>query len=86
MELDEKSRQITSFSTHVGLFRYKSLKYGTNASAEIFQYTLHKALQGLKGVKNIPDDVVIYGQSRTEHDENLDKGLARLQNKGLTVK
>ena len=85
LELEESSRQITTFSTHVGLFRYKRLNYGTNASAEIFQYALQKALQGLKGVKNIADDIVIYGHSRTEHDENLDKCLARLQIKGLTV-
>ena len=36
LELDEASRYITTFSTHIGLFRYKRLKYGTNAAAEIF--------------------------------------------------
>ena len=77
--MDLSFSQRSTFSTHVGLFRYKRLNYGTNASAEIFQYALQKALQGLKGVKNIADDIVIYGHSRTEHDENLDKCLARLQ-------
>jgi hypothetical protein len=37
LELHEDSRYITTFSTHVGLFRYKRLNYGTNAAAEIFQ-------------------------------------------------
>ena len=36
LELDEASRYITTFSTHIGLFRYKHLNYGTNAAAEIF--------------------------------------------------
>ena len=40
LELDENSRHITTFSMHVGLYRYKRLNYGTNAAAEIFQYTL----------------------------------------------
>ncbi|CAB4028117.1 Hypothetical predicted protein [Paramuricea clavata] len=40
LEVDEASRYITTFSAHVGLFRYKRLNYGTNAAAEIFQYTL----------------------------------------------
>eukprot|EP00795_Rhopilema_esculentum_P002482 gene2482-18144_t len=85
LELSEESRNITTFSTQVGLFRYKRLNYDTNASAEIFQYTLQKALQGLNGVQNIADDIVVYGATREEHDANLDKCLERLKNKGLTL-
>ena len=84
LELDEASRSITTFSTHLGLYRYKRLNYGTNAAAEIFQYTLQTQLQGLKGVKNIADDIIVFGQTRGEHDENLDKCLARLKSKGLS--
>ena len=82
-ELDEASRYITTFSTHVGLFRYKRLNYGTNAAAEIFQYTLQTQLQGLCGVKNIADDILVYGKTRDEHDSNLEKCLQRLSTKGL---
>ena len=45
LELDEASRYITTFSTNIGLFRYKRLNYGTTAAAEIFQYTLQTQLQ-----------------------------------------
>ncbi len=58
-ELDEASRYITTFSTHIGLFRYKRLNYGTNAAAEIFQYKLQMQLQGLPGVKNIADNIIV---------------------------
>ena len=51
LELEEASRYITTFSTHVGLFRYERLNYGTNATAEIFQCTLQQQQQGLSGVK-----------------------------------
>ena len=85
IELDEQSRYITTFSTHVGLYRYKRLNYGTNAAAEIFQYTLQTALQGLKGVKNIANDIIIFGSTRAEHDSNLDKCLQRLKAKGLRL-
>ena len=37
LELDEESRYITTFTTHVGLFRYKRLSFGINSAAEIFQ-------------------------------------------------
>ena len=85
LELDPKSRHITTFSTHIGLYRYKRLNYGTNAAAEIFQYTLRTQLQGLIGVKNIADDIIVYGSTRKEHDENLDKCLQRLTTRGLTL-
>ena len=85
IELDEQSRYITTFSTHVGLYRYKRLNYGTNAAAEIFRYTLQRALQGLKGVKNMADDIIIFGSTRAEHDSNLDKCLQRLKAKGLRL-
>ena len=69
----------------MGLYRYKRLNYGTNAAAEIFQYSLQTALQGLKGVKNIADDIIIFGATRSEHDDNLDKCLQRLAMKGLRL-
>ena len=50
LELEEQSRYITTFSTHLGLYRYKRLRLsnGTNVAAEMFQYTLQTALQGLR--------------------------------------
>ena len=85
LELHEQSRYVTTFSTHVGLYRYKRLNYGTNAAAEIFQYTLQTALQGLEGVKNIADDIIVFGSTRAEHDANLDRCLQRLVVKGLRL-
>ena len=58
LELEEQSRYITTFSTHLGLYRYKRLHYRTNAAAEMFQYTLQTGIQGLTGVKNIADRAV----------------------------
>ncbi len=84
LELDEHSRYITTFSTHLGLFRpYKRLNYGTNAAAERFQYTLQTKLQEQKGVKNIADDIIVYGTTCEEHNDNLDKCLKRLSKRGL---
>ena len=49
LELDEQSRHITSFSTHVGLFQYTRLNYGTNAAAEYFPTHLTTAFTGYQG-------------------------------------
>ena len=59
--------------------------YGSNASAEIFQYVLQRELQGLPGVRNIADDIIVFGATRAEHDANLDGCLRRLTNKGFKL-
>ena len=62
-----------------------SLNYGTNAAAEIFQHTLQKSLQGIKGVKNLADDIIVFGSTREEHDQALKECLSRLAGKNLTL-
>ena len=42
LELDEKFQSITTFSTHIGLFRYKRLSFGINSAAEIFKKSVKR--------------------------------------------
>lgn len=44
IELEEQSRYITTFTTHVGLRRYKRLNFGISSAAEIFQETVSESL------------------------------------------
>jgi hypothetical protein len=44
LELSDDSRNITTFTTHVGLRRYKRLSFGVSSAAEIFQNTLSNDL------------------------------------------
>ena len=69
--LHEESRYITTFTTHVGLRRYKRLMFGINAASEIFQIAIYQSLHGLSGVINVSDDILVYGNCKTSHDENL---------------
>ena len=71
VELDPESRFITTFSTHEGLFLYKRLSYGTSSSVELFQNILQRNLSDIKNVKNIADDIIIFGKNRQEHDTAL---------------
>ena len=85
LELNEESRYITTFSTHVGLYRYKRLFFGVNSASEIFQEAIRQALSNLKGVINVSDDILCYGSSQNEHDTNLRALFQRLREKGLTL-
>ena len=83
--LDKESRAVTTFTSHKGLFRYKRLPFGINSASEVFQNAIENALRGLAGVRNIADDIILWGSTEHEHDERLDALFSRLADKGLTV-
>lgn len=85
LELNPKSRSLTTFSTHVGLWQYKRLNFGISCASEIFQNEIRKVLNGLEGTLNVSDDILVYGRSDTEHNERLTRVLERLEQKGLTL-
>ena len=85
-ELSPESRNITTFSAHVGLRRYKRLLFGINAAAEIFQNAIEEILAGLPGCKNISDDIIVFGGDQRERDVNLRGVLERLKQYNIRLK
>ena len=85
LQLAPESRYITTFSTHMGLFRYKRLNFGISCAAEIFQNAISNVLSGITGALNVSDDILVYAATREEHDSRLHQVLCRLQEKGLTL-
>ena len=85
IKLEPTSRDITSFATDDGIFRYKRLNFGVNAAPEKYQHIVNQTRAGIKGVANIADDFVVHGKDSEQHDRNLIKVLERLKERGLTV-
>lgn len=85
VELDDDSRDITTFSTHKGLMRYKRLIFGLSSASEIYQHTIQQALIGLEGVRNISDDIIVFGKDDEDHDRCLRSVIERLQSLNLTL-
>ena len=83
--LAPESRNLTTFSTHLGIKRYTRMVFGLTSAPEIFQHEIETALQGIPGVKNISDDLIVFGKSQQEHDETLHAVFQRLREKGLTL-
>ena len=61
LEFEPSSRYITTFSTHVGLWRYKRLNFGVSSAAEVFQNAIRETLSGISGEINISDDILLFG-------------------------
>lgn len=58
IEFDSESRDITTFATHKGLYRYKRLMFGVSCTLEMYQKILQQVLQEYEGAYNILDGMV----------------------------
>ena len=85
LELHPSSRDIATFATHIGLFRYTRLNFGTCSASEIFHEQICKSIADITGTINIHDDILVYGKSKAEHEKALHSILNRLQEIGITA-
>lgn len=86
IELAEDSRHLTNFFTEFGTFRCVRLPFGLCNAPDLFQEALErKVLDGCPGVKNYLDDVLVFGRTEAEHDENLRRVMARLKDHNVKL-
>ncbi|XP_055604370.1 uncharacterized protein K02A2.6-like [Uranotaenia lowii] len=85
VELSEDCRDVTTFITNWGLFRYKRLPFGVNCAPELFQNLMESILAGCKNTVIFIDDVVIYGSTEKEHDGSLKHTLEVLKAYGIVL-
>ncbi|XP_048765085.2 uncharacterized protein LOC125672921 [Ostrea edulis] len=85
LELAPESRYITTFSTHVGLRRHKRLNFGISSAAEAFQVIIQQVIEGIDGVRNLSDDIFVFGNTQEDHDRALRSVLTRLRDKNITL-
>ena len=83
IKVDEPSSKLLTFNTPFGRYHFKRLPFGIHSAAEVFQKKVTEIISGLDGVANDKDDIIIFGKSRTEHDQILRKVLDRIRTSGL---
>jgi len=83
--LSESSRDLTTFITPFGRYRYRRLPMGINVAPEIFQRKMVDLLTGLPGVICYLDDILVFGLTDEEHDDNLNRVLERILASGLKL-
>ena len=65
MEVADKSRFL------LGLFRHCRLPFGIATAPAMWQRAMSVVLQGCKGVVYYIDDILVTGQTRQDHENNL---------------
>ena len=88
IELGEESQQLVVINAHTrrGLFHHNRLPFGIASAPAIFQWTMESILLGIKHVCVYIDDILVSGESESEHLDNLDQVLERLEAAGLQLK
>ncbi|CAK8685090.1 unnamed protein product [Clavelina lepadiformis] len=86
--MNHRSREVTAFTTHMGLYEWNVMPMGLSNSAATFQRLMHIVLNGLewRGALAYLDDVIVYGRTFVEHMSRLSDVLSRLEEAGLTLK
>lgn len=74
LELHEESRDLTTFLSENGMFRFTRLMFGVNCAPEIFQREMSRILRGVENIIVYIDDVLIFADSL----ENLRKSVAKV--------
>lgn len=59
--------------------------FGINSAAEIFQKSVAEMLRGIKGVKNMSDDIIIHSKTKEEHKDTITKVLDCLRRNNITA-
>lgn len=85
LELDEASKKLVAWSTHRGVYLVNRLPFGVKPATGIFQKEIEKLLQGIPGVVNFVDDIVVTGETRQNRLSNLNSVFTRLSDAGLKL-
>ncbi|XP_033230383.1 uncharacterized protein LOC117181620 [Belonocnema kinseyi] len=85
--MHEDSKKYTGFSKNEGHFHYNRLPMGLKNSPATFQRMMDTALRGLIGKICFAylDDIVVFGSTLQEHNENLVILFERLRATGLKL-
>lgn len=59
--LHEDSRDFTALITHKSLFRFHRVPHGLASAPSAFQKMMATLLEGVSGVQNYLDNLVVYG-------------------------
>jgi Reverse transcriptase (RNA-dependent DNA polymerase) len=81
-----EDRDMTTFTCHVGIFRFKRMPFGLRNAPSTFQRAMDVILSGLRWQKCLCylDDIIVFSSSTESHVEDLDKVLSLLRDAGVS--
>ena len=75
--LDHESKQLTAMLTQIGIYLYNVLAMGLSNATDIFKKCMRNIVDGLQGVVNIANDVLVFATKYKKFKENVINFLDR---------
>lgn len=85
LELHEGSRDLTTFLSEDGMYRFTRLMFGVNCAPEIFQREMSRILEGVKNIIVYIDDILIFAENLEELRKTAAEVLRILRVNNLTI-
>ena len=88
VEVIERDQEKTAFVTPHGLFEYKVMPFGLCNAPATFQRLMTAVFTGLLGTSCLAyiDDIIVFGRTFEEHQQNLKKVFEKLRAANLKLK
>lgn len=85
IKLDQESSKPCRMNTVIGRYCFVHLPFGISSASEVFQRSIAQMIEGLKGVVNIIDDLLVWGDSIKEPHHILIQLLKRARYNNLKL-
>lgn len=77
VKLSERSKNYCAFATPFGIYRFTRLPFGIKTAPSVFQKMNNEIFGDIEGVMIYFDDIMIYAQTKKEHDNILKRVLQK---------
>ena len=81
----KRAPKLLTFATPFGRYRFKILPFGIHSASEIFQVEIANLIAGIEGTANSEDDITVWGDSRFQHNNRLQRVFKSISKAGLKL-
>ena len=84
VRLDDESSHLLAFNIPFR-HRFKRMPYGIHSASEVFQAKVAQIIERIEGCLNSQDDILIWADSKEEHDRCVHEVLSKVRDSGLKL-
>lgn len=85
VRLYREREEMMTFITPSGRYRYRQLPFTNAAAVEFLQCQISAILEGLSGIVNMSDNLLVFGKDQWRHDQRLKEVLQCLNQTSITI-
>ena len=84
--VDSESSDLLTFNTPFRRYKFLRLPFGLESAFEVLLKAIAEVLEGLEGIQNMQDDIVVFVTSAFQHKERFEeKVMVRICSSGLKI-